>query len=388
MGITGNFDVRKISPRVIDGWSDVRFSDEETTSADFLEAVRQAILERASAVLITSYNWDLGSTLGPTYGTFYYVHKLLEYPITHNVLSYEIFDLIEKSIYSISKYFICGIGDSSSELIGYNYRDDLGDFPFSLTENNFGRKDDLAFFRRPSEMPTWIEMKSSGYAYRLMNAINAMTSMKIIYVRRPRILRISNRNLSLSGSWDEFVGYINKYNYNYMINYYLSNTNTSFYRYYYTSNYIGYDFYSSPEHDYYGYYRYAYPYKQDRNPDRFLEVFITEHPGCGIGANCNLRSVFATYETDSDNLDHSGEKCSYVENLNLISNVNLNPIFCHYDKMIYSPDPLIEFSSFSPSVLPPEDAVNVPAYKYGQRFRFYQYYDFGIPGGFRFRKDT
>ena len=384
MGITGNFDVRKISPRVIDGWSDVRFSDEETTSADFLEAVRQAILERASAVLITSYNWDLAST----YESFYYVHKLSEYPITHNVLSYEIFDLIEKSIYSISKYFICGIGDSSSELIGYNYRDDLGDFPFSLTENNFGRKDDLAFFRRPSEMPTWIEMKSSGYAYRLMNAINAMTSMKIIYVRRSRILRISNRNLSLSGSWDEFVGYINKYNYNYMINYYLSNTDPFFYRYYYTSNYIGYDFYSSSNDDHYSYYRYAYPYKQDHNPDGFLEVFINEHPGCGIGANCNLRSVFATYETDSDNLDHSGKKCSYVENLNLISNVNLKPIFCHYDKMIYSPDPLIEFSSFSPSVLPPEDAVNVPAYKYGQRFRFYQYYDFGIPGGFRFRKDT
>ena len=92
MAITGNFDIRNISPRVIDGWSDVRFSDEETTSADFLEAVRQAILERASAVLITSYNWYLAST----YESFYYVHKLSEYPITHNVLSYEIFDLIEK----------------------------------------------------------------------------------------------------------------------------------------------------------------------------------------------------------------------------------------------------------------------------------------------------
>ena len=102
MGITGNFDVREISPRVIDGWSDVRFEDEETTSADFFEAVRQAILERASAVIITSYTWDLAST----YDVLYYVHKLSEYPITHNVLSYEIFDIIEKSIYSISKYFI------------------------------------------------------------------------------------------------------------------------------------------------------------------------------------------------------------------------------------------------------------------------------------------
>ena len=50
MEINGNLDVREIAPRVIDGWSDVRFSDEETTSADFFEAVRQAILERANAV--------------------------------------------------------------------------------------------------------------------------------------------------------------------------------------------------------------------------------------------------------------------------------------------------------------------------------------------------
>ena len=384
MAITGNLDVRDISPRVINGWSDVRFENEETTAADFFEAVRQAILERASAVIITSYNWDLAST----YYFLYYVHKLSEYPITQNTLSYEIFDIIENAIYEISPYFLCGIGDSSSELIGYKYRDDLGDFPFSLTKDNFGRKDDLAFFRRPSEMPTWIEMKSSGYAYRLMNAINAMTSMKIIYVRRSRKIRNSGRNLHFSGSWDEYIGYINKENYNNMTNYYLSNPDNNFFRYYYTSTYIGYDFYTSSKDDYYGYHRYAYPYVPDYNPDGFLEVFINEHPGCGIGADCNLRTVFATYETDSDNLDHNGKNCSYVENLNLISNVNLSPIFCHHDKMIYSPDPLIEFSSFSPSVLPPEDSVNAPAYKYGQRFRFNQYYDFGIPGGFRFRKDT
>ena len=35
MEITGNLDVRDISPRVINGWSDINFEDDETTGADF-----------------------------------------------------------------------------------------------------------------------------------------------------------------------------------------------------------------------------------------------------------------------------------------------------------------------------------------------------------------
>ena len=35
MEIDYMLDVREISPRIINGWSDVRFSDDESTSADF-----------------------------------------------------------------------------------------------------------------------------------------------------------------------------------------------------------------------------------------------------------------------------------------------------------------------------------------------------------------
>ena len=120
MEINGNLDVREIAPRVIDGWSDVRFSDEETTSADFFEAVRQAILERANAVStsISSGKYPVNTPTFP-WGEYGYIQTLARYPITQNTLSYEIFDIIENAISVISSYFICGIGDSSSEIIGY-----------------------------------------------------------------------------------------------------------------------------------------------------------------------------------------------------------------------------------------------------------------------------
>ena len=128
MEITENLAVRDISPRVINGWSDINFEDDETTAADFFEAVRQAIFERANAAII-SLNGN------PPYNYYTALQRLAALPITQNTLSYEIFDIIESAIDVISDRFICGINDRSSEMIGYKYRGDLEDFPFEIGQH-------------------------------------------------------------------------------------------------------------------------------------------------------------------------------------------------------------------------------------------------------------
>ena len=365
MEITENLDVRDISPRVINGWSDISFEDDETTSADFLEAVRQAIIERACACGITAGGDE-----------YFKTEKLSEYPITKNTLSYEIFDIIENAIYEISPYFLCGIDDSSSSAIGYKYRDDLKDFPFYLTKDNLGRKDDLAFFRRPSIMPTWNEMKSSGYAYRLMNAINAMTSMRVGLTRKIRYTG-SERHFSRSMKWDDFVKCINDEIHDKFIDSYLGEP-SKIDVYYYERRII---YYTLCE--YYGF-KYVSAYFGNE------EIFSSLHPGNGIGADCMLRSVFATGWKGKDYIDSHGNKHTYINDIELISKKNVTPVFGPHNRMIYSPEPCLEIaSSFSPSVFPPDSTGKpVDYYHYAQEFSLFQYYDFGIPGGFRFRKDT
>ena len=378
MDITGKLDVRDISPRVINGWSDVRFEDDETTSADFFEAVKQAIIERASAIAIfvRPANVNVWSS----------VRILAGYPITQNTLSYEIFDIIEKAIYNISSYFLCGIDDISSSVIGYKYRDDLKDFPFVLEEGNFGVNDDISFFKRPNTMPTWSELKSCGYAYRLVNAINAMTSMKILKVKKIRYIEYGRyfESYNYKIDWPHFVELLNKEYHKNIIEEYLDvpeeNDRTDDYGY--ESNTVGYrlKMYFIPPHMEDSYLKESYSYF----PLSFKEVFSAIHPGSGIGADCMLRDVFATYYEDEGD-------GSYTENIEFISRKKIDPVFCPHDRMIYSPEPHLEINpTFSPSVLPPgpHEAGYSKPYYYLQRFRFNQYYDFGIPGGFRFRKDT
>ena len=366
MEIIENLDVREISPRVINGWSDVRFEDDETTAADFFEAVRQAIIERACACRISVYGHEYSN-----------IKKLSEYPITQNTLSYEIFDIVEKAIYDISSYFICGIDDSSSSVIGYKYREDLRDFPFVLGNGICGINDDMAFFKRPSIMPTWNEMKSSGYAYRLMNAINAMTSMKAGLTRKIRNTRLILGLYRNDMEWNDFVKCINDEIHDKFIDSYLGEPD-KLNVYYYETRVIGYNI--------------SYYYGQKRVSAYFNneEIFSSYHPGAGIGADCMLRSVFATGWKGKDFIDPYGNKHTYINDIELISKKNVAPVFCPHNRMIYSPEPCLEIaSSFSPSVFPP-DSTGKPGnrYYYEQEFSLFQYYDFGIPGGFRFRKDT
>ena len=366
MEITENLDVRDISPRVINGWSDISFEDDETTAADFFEAVRQAIIERACACRTSVLSLN----------EYFKIKKLSEYPITQNTLSYEIFDIIEDAIGEISNRFICGINDSSSEIIGYKYREDLRDFPFVLENGSFGINDDIAFFKRPSIMPTWNEMKSSGYAYRLMNAINAMTSLRVGLTRKIRDIR-SVRHFSRSMEWDDFVKDINDKIHDKFIDSYLGEPK-EINVYYYERRII---YYTLCE-----YYGSKYVQAYFRNE----EIFSSVHPGNGIGADCMLRSVFATGWKGKDYIDSHGDKHTYINDIELISKKNVAPVFCPHNRMIYSPEPCLEIaSSFSPSVFPPDSTgKQVDYYHYAQEFSLFQYYDFGIPGGFRFRKDT
>ena len=365
MEITENLDVRDISPRVINGWSDISFEDDETTSADFFEAVRQAIIERACVCGVSEGSHE-----------YFSIKKLSEYPITQNTLSYGIFDIVEKAIYDISSYFICGIDDSSSSVIGYKYRDDLRDFPFVLGDGIFGINDDIAFFKRPSIMPTWNEMKSSGYAYRLMNAINAMTSRKVGLTRKMRAPRLWP-SFSRSMEWNDFVKDINDEIHDKFIDSYLGEPKKiSAYRY--ETRIIEYTLC-----EYYGFKHVSSYFNNE-------ELFSSYHPGAGIGADCMLRSVFATGWKGKDYIDSHGHKHTYINDIELISKKNVAPVFCPHDRMIYSPEPCLEIaSSFSPSVFPPDSTgKKVDYYHYVQEFSLFQYYDFGIPGGFRFRKDT
>ena len=365
MEITGNLDVRDISPRVINGWSDISFEDDETTAADFFEAVRQAIIERACACGISVGGHE-----------YFDIKKLSEYTITQNTLSYEIFEIIEKAIYEISPYFLCGIDDISSSVIGYKYREDLRDFPFVLGDGIFGINDDIAFFKRPSIMPTWNEMKSSGYAYRLMNAINAMTSMTVGLTRKTRNT-IVFRHFSRSMEWNDFVKHINEEIHDKFIDSYLGEPDKVNVYYYGTRviEYVLCEYYD---------FKYVSAYFDNE------EVFSAFHPGAGIGADCMLRYVFATGWKGKDYIDSHGNKHIYINDVELISIKKIDPVFCPHDRMIYSPEPCLEIaSSFSPSVFPPDSTgKKVDYYHYAQEFSFFQYYDFGIPGGFRFRKDT
>lgn len=382
MEITENLDVREISPRVINGWSDVRFEDDETTAADFFEAVRQAIFERANAVIIS---------LNGNYPSTYYValQRLAEYPITQNTLSYEIFNIIENAISVISYRFICGINDSSSEMIGYKYRGDLEDFPFVLKYANFGINDDIAFFKRPNMMPTWNEMKSSGYAYRLMSAINAMTSMKIGFTRSVRDTISGNkiRYMQRHESFEEYIERIKEHLLTFCKSY-ENNKNAGVYikELPYSSGYCGFRIRTHPK---------------SGNPASTVcnligkstfDLLSSVHPGGSTGADCLLRDVFVSLETYSDFNNNGSIKDSYVENIEFLSLRSADPLFCPHNRMIYVSEPRLNIiSSFSPSVLPPDPNTFEEGefcYQYGQRFRFNQYYDFGIPGGFRFRKDT
>ena len=382
MEITENLDVRDISPRVINGWSDVRFEDEETTAADFFEAVRQAIFERANAAII-SLNRN------PSSNYYRALQKLSEYPIAQNTLRYEIFDIIEDAMGVISDRFICGVNDSSSEMIGYKYRGDLEDFPFVLRYENFGINDDMAFFKRPNIMPTWNEMKSSGYAYRLMNAINAMTSMKIGFTRSVRDT-VSGNEIIYMQRYESFEEYIKKIkeHLSTFCESYENNKNCIVYirELPYSSGYCGFRIRTHPE--------LVNPASTVCNliGNSTFELLSSVHPGGGTGADCLLRDVFVSLETYSDFNNNGSIKDSYVENIELVSLRNSSPLFCHHDSMIYVSEPRLNIvSSFSPSVLPPDPNTfdeGEFCYQYGQRFRFNQYYDFGIPGGFRFRKDA
>ena len=386
MEINGNLDVREIAPRVIDGWSDVRFSDEETTSADFFEAVRQAILERANAVStsISSGKYPVNT---PTFswGKDGYIQTLARYPITQNTLSYEIFDIIENAIYEISSYFLCGIGDSSAEIIGYRYRENLDDFPFVMERNSFGINDDIAFFKRPNTMPTWNEMKSSGYAHRLMNAINAMTSMKIGYVYKQRNLDWGFSFDAPWEGWDNFITLINAESHAKLRDKYENSIVESNFPYsqYDVNGFFGYRLITN--------YGTMSAYSKIYYSKGLYELVSAIHPGMGIGADCLLRNVFVSFDTYSDFGNNTGVNDSYVENIEFLSLRSGDPLFCPHDRMIYAPDHAIYIiPSFSPSVLPPDPDTykGTVCYQYGQRYRFRQYYDFGIPGGFRFRKDT
>ena len=382
MEITENLAVRDISPRVINGWSDINFEDDETTAADFFEAVRQAIFERANAAII-SLNGN------PPYNYYTALQRLAALPITQNTLSYEIFDIIESAIDVISDRFICGINDRSSEMIGYKYRGDLEDFPFVLRYKNFGINDDIAFFKRPNIMPTWNEMKSSGYAHRLMNAINAMTSMKIGFTRSVRDTVSGNKVIYMQ-RYESFEEYIEKIKEHLLTfcNSYENNKNTVVYtkELPYSSGYCGFRIRTHP--------KFGNPASTSCNliGNSTFDLLSSVHPGGGTGADCLLRDVFVSLETYSDFNNSGSIKDSYVENIELVSLRNSSPLFCPHDRMIYVSEPRLNIiSSFSPSVLPPDPNTFEEGefcYQYGQRFRFNQYYDFGIPGGFRFRKDT
>ena len=347
MEINGNLDVREIAPRVIDGWSDVRFSDEETTSADFFEAVRQAILERANAVStsISSGKYPVNT---PTFswGKYGYIQTLARYPITQNTLSYEIFDIIENAIYEISSYFLCGIGDSSAEIIGYRYRENLDDFPFVMERNSFGINDDIAFFKRPNTMPTWNEMKSSGYAHRLMNAINAMTSMKIGYVYKHRNLDWGFSFDAPWEGWDNFITLINAESHAKLRDKYENSIVDSNFPYsqYDVNGFFGYRLITN--------YGTMSAYSKIYYSKGLYELVSAIHPGCGIGADCLLRNVFVSFDTYRDFRNDTGVNDSYVENIEFISRKKIDPVFCPHDRMIYSPEPHLEINpTFSPSIL-------------------------------------
>ena len=399
MEITGNLEVREISPRVINGWSDVRFEDDETTAADFFEAVRQAIFERANAVLTGNSVYKNNGSLRPSSSVdFSNIEKLAEYPITQNTLSYEIFEIIEKAIYEISPYFLCGIDDSSSEIIGYRYRKNLDDFPFVLEEGNFGINDDIAFFKRPNTMQTWSEMKSCGYAYRLMNAINAMTSMENIGVLKVRN-SISGGPIGIFGipmyDFESFDDLIEKTKRRYLEfrDFYINGQPISpgtISGVKYKSGYCGIRIITTPNTDniIYQYNATAY-FCLTYYP--IYEISLAIHPGSGTGADCLLRSVFVSFDTYNDFQNTSVVKDSYVENIEFLSLRNNYPLFCPHDRLIYVPEPMLDIiPSFSPSRIPNDPRIYKvsESFQYGQRFRFNQYYDFGIPGGFRFRKDT
>ena len=371
-------------PRTISGWHDVRFVDDESTAADFFEAVKQAICERLCAVLVSIDNYF---NVKPNYNDkikFPKCRSLIMYPITQNTLRYELLELIEEAVYEIAPYFLCGVGDHSSGYIGYHYKKDYTDFPFFLGKDKFGVNDDIAFFKRPNVMCTWKHMRDCGYAYRLMNAINAMTSLKVSKLRRIRSSR------DFLGSYDFIADYvdmetffddidkkqhqkfINELNYSDKITNEDYVYGVQFYGYRVITNYGKYKIWST-----------CYPYTAN-------EIVRCWHPGNGIGANCILRGVNIHLDTYPDIKNITEIKDTYVEKIPFISTSQQEPIFCPYKNEIVSNESHFSvIPTFSPKVLPPEpDTAGTVCYQYGQRYLFNQWFDFGIEGGFRFRSGS
>ena len=382
MEIDYRLDVREISPRIINGWSDVRFSDDESTSADFFEAVKQAIAERACAVLASQFTYNgIDALLDPTQ-KLPYCHRLMSYPVTENTFRYELIELIENAIYEISPFFLCGIGDASSGRIRYPYRNSYADFPFFLGKDKFGINDDIAFFRHPNIMATWPEMRSCGYAYRLMNAISAMTSLCIYRTRKIRSTRYGNyvKTVTNIKSWNEFIAKVSNWQHNeFVFNY--KNYNITEDTYMYGRHLYGFRLINNPTHTSGKRYGYIWPYTLN-------EVYEAVHPGSGIGADCLLRTVSMTFDTyENASMGSNPYVDSYVENIKFFDIQPVDPILCYHNELIYSPVPHVNIvDSFSPSVLPPDPKdTGTLCYQYGQIYLFNQYFDFGIPGGFRFR---
>lgn len=368
-------------PRTIDGWHDVRFVDDESTAADFFEAVKQAICERLCAVLMSIDNYFTVKQDYTNKRKFPKCLSLIMYPVTQNTLRYELLELIEEAIYEIAPYFICGIGDHSSCHIGYNYKKDYTDFPFFLGKDKFGVNDDIAFFKRPNVMCTWKQMRECGYAYRLMNAINAMTSIKItrcryLFTSRGEIYSFDSEFKNM----EKFIGDLNYYQHRVFV--------FSFeHEKYFDGDYVyGIQFYG---------YRIITNYKSRKvysvvYPYTANEIYKCVHPGNGIGANCMLRGVNIHLDTYPDIKNSTDIKDTYVEKVPFISTSQQEPMFCPYKNEIVSNERHFSvIPTFSPKVLPPEpDTVGTVCYQYGQRYLFNQWFDFGIEGGFRFRSGS
>ena len=369
-------------PRTISGWHDVRFVDDESTAADFFEAVKQAICERLCAVLMSIDNYFTVKQDYTNKGEFQKCLSLIMYPVTQNTLRYELIELIEEAIYEIAPYFLCGVGDHSSGHIGYYYKKDYTDFPFFLGKDKFGVNDDIAFFKRPNVMCTWKQMRECGYAYRLMNAINAMTSLKITRCRLA--FTSKGHNYSFSGEYknmEKFLKDINNSQHKVFVSIFEYKGYSVNVEYVYGMQFFGYRIITNNKGQ--KAYSIIYPYTAN-------EIYKCFHPGNGIGANCILRGVNIHLDTYSDIKNDTGIKDTYVENIPFISTTPQEPMFCPYKNEIVSNE--IHFTvlpEFSPSVLPPEpDQAGTVCYQYGQRYLFNQWFDFGIEGGFRFRSGS
>lgn len=380
MGID-ELNINEGLPRTINGWSEVSLTDDEYSPAKFFDAVKQAIYERICCVGFPGYGYK-------------FIEDFIKYPISRNTIKYELFELIENVMYYIAQYFICGIGDSSYSSVGYKYKKDYSDFPFFLGKDKFGVNDDIAFFKRPGYMCTWNQILDSGYAYRLMNAINAMTSLcteryirKVAWIRNygyiygtgtyesiDKLINEANRVLQLKEP-DVWGDYPYPFDYN-------------------ASDYVYIGIRIRSKYSYNGsiqYYQYGYI---EDNDSKLCSILKSTHPGNRIQANCIFRGFGNSINTYPDILKDNHApgyyvKDSYVEQYPFVSILPQEPLFCPYGKTISLEKSHIVFNQFSPKLLPffPDEDGTL-CFQYGQRHIFTQWYDFGIEGGFRFRSGS